>query len=76
MDTNNIVKQVQEGIKYNMIKYKEDTDKQFEELKEENKTLKEEVVKLSEQPASTPIKSVVEQIELNKNGRILRALRN
>lgn len=82
-DANNIVEQVQEGIKSIMIKYKEDIDKQFDELKkevvvsrEENKTLKKEVVKLSEQPAAKAIKSVIEQVELNKQGRILYALRN
>ncbi len=45
------------------------------EFKTENKKLKEDVVELSEQPASKAIKTEVAQVELNKAGRILSKLR-
>ena len=50
-----------DAIKSVLIKYSEEMDVKFEALSKENKELKEEVVELSNQPASKPIKSVVEQ---------------
>jgi hypothetical protein len=55
-----------DAIKSVLIKYSEEMDVKFETLSKENKTLKEEVLELSNQPASKPIKTVVKQVEYSK----------
>jgi len=74
-------KEVTDAIKSVLIKYSEEMDAKLAEIKaefsKENATLKEEVVTLSEQPASKAIKSTPEQkVTLTKKGRILEAMRN
>ena len=68
-----IVKQVQESIKSIMIKYKEDQDKKFDELK---KSFDNQILELKEQPAAKKIKSTPTQVALKKEGRLLEKLRN
>ena len=50
-----------DAIKSVLIKYSEEMDVKLKAITDENVKLKAEVVELSEQPASKPIKSVVEQ---------------
>lgn len=74
-------KEVTDAIKSVLIKYSEEMDAKLVEIKaefsKENEALKEQVVTLSEQPASKAIKSTPEQkVSLTKKGRILEALRN
>ena len=74
-------KEVTDAIKSVLIKYSEEMDAKLAEIKaefsKENASLKEEVVTLSEQPASKAIKSTPEQkVTLTKKGRILEAMRN
>lgn len=77
-------KEVTDAIKSVLIKYSEDLDVKFNDINtklsevlKENETLKGQIVELSEQPASKPIKSKPEQsIKLTKKGRILEAIRN
>lgn len=71
------------AIKQLIVKYSEQWDEKFKsledslmEFKKENKELKAEVVELSNQPASAPIKTVVKQVELTAKGRMLEAMRN
>lgn len=66
-----------------LVKYSEQNEIRFKaledslvEFKKENKTLKEEVVTLSNQPASKPIQTVVKQVELTAKGRMLETMRN
>ena len=72
-----------DAIKSVLIKYSEDMDVKLNEIKEdivsfksENKALKDEVVELSNQPATKPIQTVVKQVELTAKGRVLEAIRN
>lgn len=57
---------IAQAVKSVLIKYTEDNQKVIDELKAELKSTKEELVKLSEQPASKPITSVPTQVDFSK----------
>jgi len=70
-------------IKSLLIKYSEEIDEKLKpindalvEFKKENESLKSELTELSKQPASKPIKSEVNQVELTAKGRLLEKIRN
>jgi hypothetical protein len=56
---------IENAIKSIMIKYSEDNKLVIDELRAELKETKEQLVSLSEQPASKPIKSVPTQVDLS-----------
>lgn len=70
-------KQVMEAL---MSKQNETFEAKLSEIKKgyeaELQSLKDEVVKLSEQPAAKPIRSTPTQVELTKQGKLLEKLRN
>lgn len=70
-------KQVMEAL---MSKQNETFEAKLSEIKKgyeaELQSLKDEVVKLSEQPAAKPIISTPTQVELTKQGKLLEKLRN
>ena len=75
--------EITQAIKSLLIKYSEENEARFKvledanvEFKAENETLKAEVVELSKQPASKPIKTEVKQVELTSKGRMLELIRN
>ena len=77
------LEEITNAIKSIMIKYKSEIDEslvelrnEFNEVKKENETLKEEVVELSNTPAAKPVSQPTQAVALNKTGRILAKLRN
>ena len=68
-----------EMIEEFMANFKKENDSKIEEMKaefsKENEVLKSELVELKSQPASKPVNAVVEQVELNKKGKLLQKLR-
>ncbi len=75
--------EITQAIKSVLVKYSEENETRFkaledslQEFKKENESLKNEVVELSNQPASKPIKTEVKQVELTKQGRLLEKFRN
>lgn len=76
-----VSKATENAMKSILIKYTEDVvnplKAEFLALKEENKTLKEELVTLSAQPAAKPVKATpVQAVPTTAKGRLFEALQN
>ena len=54
------------AIKSMLVKFESQTKKEFDSLKVENENLKKEVLKLAEQPAAKPIKTVLTQVNYSE----------
>lgn len=77
VETDATAKAIENAIKSIMIKYSEDNKKVIDELRAELKSTKDELVELSKQPASKPIKSAPTQSEpTTAKGRLFNELQN